>query len=43
MSIELVGIAALGDNRYRLGFQDGGASVSFVLELVPRKGVLIRR
>lgn len=41
MSIELVGIVALGNDRYRLDFQDGGAAVSFVLEQVPRKGVLI--
>jgi hypothetical protein len=43
MSIELLGITALGDNQYRLDFQDEGASVSFVLERLPRKGVVISR
>ncbi|APR84114.1 Hypothetical protein A7982_09463 [Minicystis rosea] len=43
MSIELVGIEALGDRRYRLDFRDEGASVSFVFELVPKKGILLTR
>ena len=41
MSIELVGIVALGDNKYRLDFHDGGASASFVLEHVRRKRSIV--
>ncbi len=43
MSIKLAGIAALGDNRYRLDFQDGTAGVSFVLEVLSRRRVVISR
>lgn len=41
MAIELVGITALGDNRYRLDFNDEGASVSFVLLRRPRTGGVV--
>jgi hypothetical protein len=43
MSIQLVNIAHVDNNRYRLDFHDGAASVSFILEHVPRKGILINR
>jgi hypothetical protein len=36
--IELVGITPTGPNQYRLDFLDWDASVSFVLEYVPRRG-----
>jgi hypothetical protein len=43
MSIKLVGIVELGNNRYRLDFQDGATSVSFVLERVRRNTVALNR
>jgi hypothetical protein len=43
MSIQLVNIASVGNNLFRLDFQDGATSVSFVLEDVPRKGVRMTR
>jgi hypothetical protein len=43
MSIKLVGIVELDNNRYRLDFQDGAASVSFVLERVRRNATRMNR
>jgi hypothetical protein len=41
LPILLVRIARVEGVRYRLDFDDGPRSVSFVLELVPRRGVHI--
>ena len=41
VSIRLMGITALGNERYRLDFQDGGAAVGFVLERHRRGSIVI--